>query len=85
MHEHFQNLIHHTKMVVTLELLPDIDQIFVQRIEAPREKFGDVHGNDGMALQKLPPVFNDVKGRRLHSFYAGAMACPQQCGHLTKD
>ena len=85
MHEHFQNLVHHTKMVVALELLPNIDQIFVQRIEAPREKFGDVNGNDGMVLQKLPAVFNDVKGRRLHSFYAGTMACPQQCGHLTKN
>ena len=56
-HEHFQNLVHHTKMVVAFELLPDIDQIFVQRIEAPREKFGDVHGDDGMVLQELPAVF----------------------------
>lgn len=29
MHEHFKHLIDHIEMVVALELLPDIDQIFV--------------------------------------------------------
>jgi hypothetical protein len=50
MHEHFEDFVDHTQMVVPLELLPDIDQIIVQRIQAPSEKFGDVHGDRGMVL-----------------------------------
>lgn len=39
MHEDFEHLVDHTEMIMPLELLPYVHQIFVQRIETPRENF----------------------------------------------
>jgi hypothetical protein len=60
-HKHFEHLIDHAEMVVALELLPYVDQIFVQCIKAPREYLGDVHAHDGMCFQEPAAVVDDIK------------------------
>ena len=60
-HEDFEHFIDHANMVVTIELLPYVHQIFVQRIKAPREDLRDVHAYDGMGFQVLSAVLNDIE------------------------
>src|SRR6266436_4967939 len=83
--ERFQNFVHHADVVVPLELLFDVHEILVQRIETASQQFAHVQANQRRGLEKLARILDQVKGAGARSAYGGSMGAAKQRRHLTKD
>ena len=61
MHQRFEHIVDHSKMLMSLELLFHIDKVFVQRIEPARNQLADMQTDDRRRLQELARIPDHLK------------------------
>jgi hypothetical protein len=84
-HEGVQNFIDHAEVVVTLELVFHIDEIFIEGIQAAGHEFADVQTDGGGGLQEFAGRFDDIEGGGFDGADTGGMGDAEQDSHFAED
>jgi len=83
--ERFQNFVHHADVVVSFELLFDVHEIFVERIETAGQQLADMEANQRRRFEKLTRVLDQIKGAGARCANGGSVGATEQRCHLAKD
>jgi hypothetical protein len=81
----FKKFIHHTEVIVSFELVFDVHEVAVERIDAAGEELANVKRGGWGAVEKLARILDYVKRTRLQRAHGRGMRSPQQHRHFAED
>ena len=84
-HEEVDHAIDHAKVIVTIELLFQIDEVAVHSVEPPREETAQVQADRRIRLEHGHGILDDAKAARFDRPHFSRVRHPEEGGKVSEN
>lgn len=85
MQECLEDFVHHPNVIVSLELMFHVHEVFVEGIKPASQQFAHMEAHGRRCLEELAWILDQVKVAGLCGAHGGSVIAAEQCCHLAED